>query len=142
MDISTHVANFALPDHHCSQYACRGNSSLEGLSPDVARQLEEAQRDGPDLSGMAVMPPGDVLSGVAGPVLMRLGFLGHVSVEPFADPVGLPEPTAPLPLSAGQQGAAVYDLFSSSMVSLLLSNLALLHLAVAECKSAVAALAD
>ena len=84
----------------------------------MARQLEEAQRDGPDLSGMAMMLPGDALSGDNSPALMRLGFLGHVSVERFADPVGLPEPSAALPSSAGQQGAAVYDLFASSMVSL------------------------
>ena len=84
----------------------------------MARQLEEAQRDGPDLSGMAVVPPGDASSADAGPALLRLGFLGHVSVERFADPVGLPEPSAALPLSTGEQGAAVYDLFASSMVSL------------------------
>ena len=117
MGHNVHDASFALPDHHCCHYACRVDASLEGLMPDVAQQLEEAQRDGPDLSGMAVMLPGDASSGNAGPVLMRLGFLGHVSVERFADPVGLPELSAALPSSAGQQGAAVYDLFASSMVS-------------------------
>ena len=84
----------------------------------MARQLEQAQRDGPDLSGMAMVPPGDALSGDTGPVLVRLGFLGHISVERFADPVGLPEPSAALPLSADQQRLAVYDLFASNTVGL------------------------
>ena len=67
---------------------------------------------------MAVLLPGDASSGNAGPVLMRLGFLGHVSVERFADPVGSPEPSAALPLSADQQRLAVYDLFASNTVGL------------------------
>ena len=100
----------------------------------MARQLEEAQRDGPDLSGTAVVPPGDASSGDTGPVLLRLGFLGHVSVERFADPVRLPGASAALPLSLDEQRAAVYDLFASSTVSSQLSHPFLLHLRLDGCQ--------
>ena len=62
---------------------------MGALVPELAQQLEEAHREGPDLCGMAVVSPA-ATSGNPSTALLRLGFLGHVSVQQFADPVALP----------------------------------------------------
>ena len=89
------------------------DAGLGSLSPDLALQLEEAHREGPDLTGMAVLPP-PATSGSPSAMLLRLGFLGHVSAQPFADPVaqpGLPEAQPPA-------ADAVHDVFPHTAASL------------------------
>ena len=67
----------------CSRSADAG---LEGLAPELAQQLEEVHMEGPDICGMAVLPAA-APPGKSGASLIRLGFLGHVSAEHFADPI-------------------------------------------------------
>lgn len=95
--------------------ACRGDTGLKHVAPDLALQLEEMHRDGPDLCGMVVLTS-DASSGNSSPVLTRLGFLGHISVEPFADPVRAAESQSACRQAAEQPEKATYIMFESSMV--------------------------
>lgn len=69
--------------------SCSTDAGLEGLAPEVAQQLEEMHVEGPDLCGVAVLPA-PAPPGRSCASLMRLGFLGHVSAEHFADPIAAP----------------------------------------------------
>ena len=88
---------------------CRVDAGLDNLAPDLAQQLEEAHREGPDLSGMAVVPRA-ATSGNPSATLLRLGFLGHVSAQHFADPVALSD----LQQAQHQAADAVYSIFPHS----------------------------
>ena len=91
---------------------CRVDAGLEGLAPDLAQQLEEVHREGPDLCGVAVVPPG-ASSGNQGATLLRLGFLGHVSAQRFADPMAQPD----FEQAQQQPADAVYNIFPPSPAS-------------------------
>lgn len=94
------------------------DGGLEGLAPDLAQQLEEVHREGPDLCGMAVMPAA-ASSGNSESILFRLGFLGHISVEKFCDPVDPPIDKGALAQAAVARNAEVYNIFEASRVSFL-----------------------
>lgn len=94
---------------------CRVEGGLEGLAPDLAQQLEEVHREGPDLCGMAVMPAA-ASSGNSDSTLLRLGFLGHVSVEQFCDPVDPPIDKGAHAQAAVARNAATYNIFEARRV--------------------------
>ena len=99
---------------------CRVDAGLKGIAPELAQQLEEVHREGPDLCGMAAVPP-SATSGNQSATLLRLGFLGHVSAQRFADPMAQPDS-----LQAQQQPAdAVYDIFPPSSTAIVGATAAL-----------------
>ncbi len=85
---------------------------LEGLAPNLAQQLEEVHREGPDLCGMAVIPA-DTSSGDSDSLLVRLGFLGHVSIERFRDPKNPLHDREARAQAAVAQDAATYNIFQA-----------------------------